>query len=613
MEAVFLKLLNMSITASWLCLAVFLLRLLLKKAPKAIICVLWALVAIRLVLPFSVESVMSLIPSAETVPNDIVCSEAPQIHSGISYLNSYINPIILKTLAPRVQNSVNPMQVIAFVASVVWIVGVAAMLVYTLVSYLRIHRKVREAVLLKDNIWVCDHIDTPFILGIIRPRIFLPSAINESDAEYVIAHERAHLKRLDHFWKPLGFLLLTVYWFNPILWVAYVLLCRDIEIACDEKVIKEMGSEIKKPYSEALVNCSVPRRMISACPLAFGEVGVKGRIKSVLNYKKPAFWIIIVALVALIVTAVCFLTNPKDNGNDNENEKIFISNAYAVSKTAPFTLPDFEVSREEYSNSDVKIVYTGVTETKMENYYNTLKQEGFSLKKMKYDSFLYREDCAVFISYNPASDTQTASLRYYVQRQNISGDELTQKQAKSIIGGSNEYDPIDITPENLFKKTGGQIFMQPVYSYDVLKGDLCFEDNEHYYSYIYFVTPSCATLMSMTSIALADVDGDGTDELWMIGYGPTSGLFTFTLTARENDEEKYSGIFCTEFYYLSFVVKDGKLCVQGITQGENPETHIFDISIENGKLCLSENGEYIRSWYFDEHYHYINKGSELGF
>lgn len=313
MEALFLKLFNMSITASWLVLAVVILRLLLKKAPKAVTVFLWALVGIRLVCPFSFESVFSLIPSAETLPNDILTTKTPAVDSGIPFLNQAVNPIISGSLAPNVGYSVNPMQVVAFIGAVIWLMGIAAMLIYTLISYLKIHRKVCEAVPYNENIWVCDRIAAPFILGVFRPRIYLPSSIDKQDEEYVIAHERAHLKRRDHLIKPLGFLLLTVYWFNPVMWIAYILLCRDIELACDEKVIKTMGIEIKKPYSEALINCSLPRRAIAACPLAFGEVGVKSRIKSVLNYKKPAFWVVIVAIIASIAVAVGFLTNPKSN------------------------------------------------------------------------------------------------------------------------------------------------------------------------------------------------------------------------------------------------------------------------------------------------------------
>ena len=311
MTDLFINLLNMSITASWLALAVFALRLLLKKAPKAISVLLWGLVGIRLICPFSFESVLSLIPSTETVPESIVYSQSPAIESGIPAVNSAVNPIISDTFAPTLSDSVNPLQVVTYIASFVWAIGMIAMLLYTAVSYLRIHRRVREAVPLKDNIMLCDRIDTPFILGVIRPRIFLPSSMDSEDSGYVIAHEKAHLKRRDHWWKPLGFLLLTVYWFNPVLWLAYILLCRDIELACDEKVIKEMGAQIKKPYSNALVNCSVPRRAVAACPLAFGETGVKSRIKSVLSYKRPAFWIVAVAVIASVAVAVCFMTNPK--------------------------------------------------------------------------------------------------------------------------------------------------------------------------------------------------------------------------------------------------------------------------------------------------------------
>ena len=310
MEAVFLKILNMSITASWLVLTVIALRFLLKKAPKAFTVILWGLVGIRLILPFSFESVLSLIPSAETVPSNFTYSSIPEIDSGIGMINSAINPLISETLAPNEVGGVTPMEIVTLIAAIVWVTGIAAMLSYTLISYLRFRKKVREAAPLRENIYLCDGISTPFILGVIRPRIYLPSNVSEADAQHVIAHEMAHIKRRDHLWKPLGFLLLTIYWFNPVLWIAYILLCRDIELACDEKVIKDKGAQIKKSYSEALVNCSVPRKMIAACPLAFGEGSVKGRIKSVLNYKKPAFWIIIVSIIACISVAVCFLTNP---------------------------------------------------------------------------------------------------------------------------------------------------------------------------------------------------------------------------------------------------------------------------------------------------------------
>lgn len=317
MDTIFLNLLNRSITAGWLVLAILVLRLLLRKAPKAITVFLWALVGFRLICPFSFESVLSLVPSAETIPARILYAQSPAIDSGISVLNAAINPILSETFRPEPVVSINPLQIITGLASVIWLAGMAAMLLYTIFSYLRIHRKVREAVPLRDNLLLCDHIDTPFIFGVIRPKIYLPSNIRQQDLAYVIAHEQAHLMRHDHWWKPLGFLLLTVYWFHPLLWVAYVLLCRDIELACDEKVIREMGEQIKKPYSNALINCSVSRKAIAACPLAFGEGDVKKRIQSVLHYQKPALWVVIAAVVLCAILAVGFLTNPKTSLPDD--------------------------------------------------------------------------------------------------------------------------------------------------------------------------------------------------------------------------------------------------------------------------------------------------------
>lgn len=315
MNELFLNILNMSITASWLVLAVILIRLIFKKAPKAIFVVMWALVGIRLICPFSVESVLSLIPSKETVPPDIITAVEPVIYSGIGYIDLRLNPVISESFSPNPGDSANPLQIVTAIAAVIWLCGIAAMLVYTLISYLKIRRNVCEAIPHKDSIMLCDKVETPFILGLIKPKIYLPSAMNEGDMQYVIAHEKAHLKRCDHLWKPLGFLLLTLYWFNPVLWVAYILLCRDIELACDEKVIKELGVDIKKAYSQALINCAVKHKAIAACPLAFGETGVKQRIKSVLNYKKPAFWLIALALVASIVVGICFLTDPIEKNN----------------------------------------------------------------------------------------------------------------------------------------------------------------------------------------------------------------------------------------------------------------------------------------------------------
>ena len=310
MSDLFLKIINMSISAGWIVLAVLLLRFALKKAPKWVNVLLWAIVAVRLICPFSIESALSLIPSTETISPGIMMEQTPAIQTGVPAINSVVNPVIGQSFAPTPGASANPLQIWIPILAIIWAVGIAALLIYAAVSYWRLRRKVSEAVILRDNIFQSENVASPFVLGIIKPRIYLPYHIEEQDLTHVVAHEQAHIKRRDHWWKPLGFLLLTIHWFNPLMWLAYVLLCRDIELACDEKVIKDLGNEQRANYTQALVSCSVNRRMIAACPLAFGEVGVKDRVKSVMNYKKPAFWIVVVAIIACIVVAVCFLTNP---------------------------------------------------------------------------------------------------------------------------------------------------------------------------------------------------------------------------------------------------------------------------------------------------------------
>ena len=312
MSGIFLKLLNLSISASWLVLVVLALRLVLKRAPKWVNVLLWGMVALRLMLPFSIESALSLIPSAETLSPEVVrFNPAPTITSGVEFIDNAVNPSLSESFAAAPLASVNPLYVWTYLAGWVWLIGLAAMLAYALVSYLRLRRRVSASIPLWENIYVCDEVPSPFILGIVRPRIYLPSALDEAQRGSVLSHERAHLARRDHWWKPLGFALLAVYWFNPLLWLAYTLLCRDIELACDERVLRGMDAGQVKAYSSALLACSVPRRMLAACPLAFGEVGVGARVKNALRYKKPAFWVVAASVAVCVVVAVCFLTNPR--------------------------------------------------------------------------------------------------------------------------------------------------------------------------------------------------------------------------------------------------------------------------------------------------------------
>ena len=318
MNELFLKIVNMSISASWLVLVVLILRFVLKKAPKWVNILLWGIVAIRLICPFSFESALSLIPSAETFPEKVISGPSFDVQTGITPVDNRINDYLGDRYFEGVTVPANNGNNIMTILTIVWTIGILLLVAYTVISYWRLRRKVDTAVRYKDNIFQSENVKSPFVLGIIKPRIYLPFNMNGQDLEHVVAHEQAHIHRKDHWWKPFGFLLLTIHWFNPLVWLAYVLLCRDIELACDERVIKELGNEQRADYTQALVACSVNRRMIAACPLAFGEVGVKERVKSVMNYKKPAFWGVVLAVIVCVFVAVCFLTNPvtKNNGTD---------------------------------------------------------------------------------------------------------------------------------------------------------------------------------------------------------------------------------------------------------------------------------------------------------
>lgn len=311
MTDIFLGFLNRSLAAGILILAVVLVRLVFKKAPRWLLCALWALAAVRLVCPVSIESVLSLIPSAEPVQPEIIVSAQPAITSGIPAVDAIVNPPLAAAFTPSPAQSANPLQIWTFVAACVWLAGIAALLLYAAISALRLRLRVRTAVRLEGKVYQSEFVPSPFILGVLRPRIYLPFGLEAGAQAMVLAHERAHLRRGDQLWKPLGYLILAAYWFNPLCWLAYILFCRDIEAACDEKVVRELGEGCKAAYSRALLACSVPRKLITACPLAFGETGVKSRIKSVLNYKKPAFWLVLAAVIASVAVAVCFLTDPK--------------------------------------------------------------------------------------------------------------------------------------------------------------------------------------------------------------------------------------------------------------------------------------------------------------
>lgn len=369
-SSIFSYILRFGIEAGWLAAALIVLRLILRKAPRGIICAMWALVAVRLILPLDIKSVFSLVPDTRDITRPVSYAASEAVRQ--AYPN--IDSAPLMTAGGTQSNSAVASgdavgAHLHYIASIVWIVGVCLMLIYAIISYIRLYRLTRESIK-TDDCYLCDRISSPFILGIFRPRIILPFDISEDDKPYVLAHERAHLKRRDHLWKPLGYLLLSVYWFNPLLWIAYILLCRDIELACDERVIEELGYDCKKPYANALINAAAPKRLITACPVAFGETSVKARVKNILSYKKPAFWIIIIAVILSIVVAVCFLTNPADKSDDTATPDSSTKSTENISNSEPTDAQLEKLEPIEAVNKFFQLNYRFFTDPDLKNEWN---------------------------------------------------------------------------------------------------------------------------------------------------------------------------------------------------------------------------------------------------
>jgi len=338
MPDLFFEIVNLSICAGWVVLFLVLLRPVLLKAPGWIRMALWGAVVARLLVPAMPESILSLLPSGHTVTPDLMTSPSPSIDSGVPVINELVNSALTGTFTHAPGASANPLQLWGAVAAAVWIVGAAAMLGYVAVSYLRLHRQVGDAVPHSDGVFFSERIASPFLLGLRKPKIYLPYFMDDDAIPAVLAHERAHIRRKDHWWKLLGFVLLSIHWFNPLMWVAYILLCRDIEVACDEKAIRDMDKDARADYAQALLSCATGGSNVNICPVAFGEVNVKTRIMKVLNYTKPGLLVMAVAVVICAVVAVCLLTNPLSNKPGelkertlSESEKEKILQAYGTS------------------------------------------------------------------------------------------------------------------------------------------------------------------------------------------------------------------------------------------------------------------------------------------
>ena len=661
MSELFLKIVNMSISASWVVIAVLTLRFCLKKAPKWVNVLLWGIVAARMVFPFSIESVLSLIPSAETISPTIMMEQSPSVQTGVPALNHVINPVISGSFTPAPGASANPLQIWIPVLAGIWLFGIVALFLYSAVSYCRLRRKVCEAVILRDNIYQSENVCSPFVLGIIRPKIYLPYHMDSREMGHVIAHEQTHICRRDHWWKPLGFLLLTIHWFNPLMWLSYVLLCRDIELACDEKVIGEMGNEQRADYTQALVTCSVGRRVIAACPLAFGEIGVKERVKSVMNYKKPAFWIVLASVIVCAVIAVCFLTNPigfqfdvsantivsanhfdMRNADDpvaiemtpaqigELNSRLAgVKNCKRSDKYAGLT-PGYQISAQMQDGSYIRISGYSLSDNTMVDIEQSGKR--YAVSDREFQEYLSRicaggDVSAAFdlqplrVQYPEYFDLDaSAGLDVYVWQMapdsyyfgllphTASPRDSTAQELLALRGASSEQmryilaayalDPDDIhvipwqnpissyIPECWIVTENGESLEEKQAQYIETVSAMLFGEGDTLLHNDYPIYDSI----------VFDVDGDGIDEVCVLGFGRTSGLFTFTFRAAEigADTLKYDTLFCTEWYDLSFIRgDDGVVRVQGIDQKEPPQTHLFDIAVVDGSIQLTEDGQSI--------------------
>lgn len=314
-HALFLKILNMSVSACWIILAAMLLRIILKKAPKWISCTLWGIVAVRLICPFSIEAPISMLPSSRPVDTDYFVTKL-YADTGVKQVDKVVNEYISSHYSDGVPiATIKPTFNLVDFISIVWVIGVAALLIYAVLSYFHLYKYVSDAAVLRDNIKLSKNIKSPFILGIVHPVIYVPAGISDNALDYVISHENAHIRRKDYLWKLIGYLMLSIHWFNPLIWISYALFCKDIELACDEKAVCNMDDISKAEYIQTLLDCSAPRSPQNACPIAFAEVGVKERVKAITDYKKPAFWLIAVAVILCAVLAVCFLTVPPTYGS----------------------------------------------------------------------------------------------------------------------------------------------------------------------------------------------------------------------------------------------------------------------------------------------------------
>jgi beta-lactamase regulating signal transducer with metallopeptidase domain len=379
LEKLFLQILNMSITASYVILFVIVVRLLLKKAPKIFSYALWSVVFFRLICPFSFESIFSLIRiNTQTVPHTIMNAQVPQIESGVAVIDQIANHSLNQSVSvPALGASANTMQIWVAAAGTIWLLGILILLIYSIFTAVKLHNKLKSAKticgdvsteLVCGNVFEIRGIKTPFVFGFFSPKIYLPAGLSEKERTYIIKHEQTHIRRFDHIIKPFAFLVLCIHWFNPLAWVAFFLMSEDMELSCDESVIRQLGSEIKKDYSTSLLSLSTGRRIIGGCPLAFGENNTKGRIMNILNYKKPAFWVVVVAVIAVVGIGIGLMTNPQgEQLTEEDYAERFIQEQLAAYKDA--TWANFENVDSEIITFERLDRFEGILDYPMEIWH----------------------------------------------------------------------------------------------------------------------------------------------------------------------------------------------------------------------------------------------------
>ena len=579
MSQLFLELLKLSISASFLIVAVVLLRVLMKKAPKYIYCILWALVAIRLICPISFESSFSVMPRNEIVPAEYIM-ENPIIIGNEPYTTG--NNINMDVITTNTNIETNDTQLTAKninylnIFSYIWIVGTIGILLYGTICYIRLKKMVSASINVQDNIYICDDIKVPFIFGIIKPKIYLPSNMSQVETMYVLLHEKAHLSRHDNLWKPLGFLLLSIYWFNPLVWISYHLFSKDIELATDEKVIRNLEIEDVKGYSETLLSCSLMKSnlMIRTCPVAFGEVGVKDRIKAVLNYKKPRFWIVFIALLSCVVVGVCFFTKPV--------EKL---KKFKIDDVKKIVIYSYSGKRFEIDNIDMIQQFT--------NDFN-------SLEFTRDDSSKNRNGFGLIVQWYDGNE-QLVEVISIMSKQRI--------EYQGYYWNSNNEIDISVLEEWLDKDMINHIIGQATEFQNIMGYNTYYKDTEsapHFYTRDYYTKVGDQEYLLATSFGIEqergdivkDIDGDGISELicncTFGGDGHESVYIFMSYMLNFNASNSPSS--------LMFYIDDEKLNlpdffnwgVNAISKRYDADTNRFAITYCKGN---AEKNEYVTIYY----------------